>query len=92
MEQPRISAPRPPFMSQRERDEYTEIHQFLRERRENDVIETRVYCRFYNMSDRDIDVIWCREEVKIEVLFVKDEFRTKKTIFIQRCHQEGSFN
>jgi hypothetical protein len=23
----------------------------------------KVFCRFYNMSGREVDVIWCREEV-----------------------------
>lgn len=60
---PRVVAPRPIFMSQQERDEYDEIHTLVRERRENNVRETEVLCRFYNMSNKDVDVIWCRDKV-----------------------------
>lgn len=61
---PRVTAPRPIFMSKRERDEYAQIHRFVRERRENGVLEQKVHCRFFNTSNRDVDVIWCREEVR----------------------------
>jgi hypothetical protein len=60
---PRLVAPRPIFMNKQEKEEYEEIHRFVRERRRNNVVETKVHCRFYNMSNRDVDVIWCREEV-----------------------------
>jgi hypothetical protein len=59
----RVLAPRPVYMSPLERQEYTEIHRFYRERREQNAPMEKVFCRFYNMSGREVDVIWCREEV-----------------------------
>ncbi|KAI6190941.1 hypothetical protein M3Y97_00173300 [Aphelenchoides bicaudatus] len=65
----RLSAPRPLFMSEKERQEYEEIWQFLRERREQNTADMKVYCRFFNMSNRDIDAIWCREEVQNDHIY-----------------------
>jgi len=66
---PRIIAPRPPFMTERELGEYEEIHRFVRDRRESNIVEQKVHCRFYNMSTRDVDVIWCREENEEDYIY-----------------------
>lgn len=63
-ELPRVTAPRPIFMTKAECDEYAEIHRFIRERREKGILEQRVHCRFYNTTNREVDVIWCRDEVR----------------------------
>lgn len=66
---PRLIAPRPLFMEPWECDEYAEIHEFIRERHDKNVNETKVHCRFYNISERDVDVIWCRGKEEEDYIY-----------------------
>ncbi|KAI6181700.1 hypothetical protein M3Y98_00857200 [Aphelenchoides besseyi] len=66
---PRIAAPRPAFMSKLERKEYAEIHAYIEDRRRRNVRENQVHCRFYNLSQRNVDIIWCRGATEEDYIF-----------------------
>ena len=63
----RVAAPRPAQMSRRERIEYAQVDFYVSARRRSGERSTPISCRFYNTSQRSMDVIWIQAVVSSRV-------------------------